>query len=250
MRIKILTLGLICFFIFAYCNSPADPEIEKALDPGNPDPTIVLNFPTINYFTATPSQILWGESFVLAWHVTDENWHISNLYWSIKDHKGVLWFESTRTDNPWGEHAVPMRPDYLGDWSYDVITTFTLTAKNDAGQVQESCTIETPPNLAEVVMTHGPTGVFYSNFYHVTGGVKNIGSLPAFNTKVSVDLYGSYGDLLASGECMVGGDGFRFEPQYSAGWQIEFSGDIYYILYREMGSGSEIRYEITWDESP
>ena len=33
MRVKILALGLICFFIFAYCNSPADPEIEKTLNP-------------------------------------------------------------------------------------------------------------------------------------------------------------------------------------------------------------------------
>lgn len=35
MRVKVLILGLICFFIFAYCNSPADPEIEKTLNPGN-----------------------------------------------------------------------------------------------------------------------------------------------------------------------------------------------------------------------
>ena len=34
MKAKILILGLICLFIFAYCNSPADPEIKKALNPG------------------------------------------------------------------------------------------------------------------------------------------------------------------------------------------------------------------------
>jgi len=33
MKTKILTLGLICFFIFAYCKSPADPEIKKTLNP-------------------------------------------------------------------------------------------------------------------------------------------------------------------------------------------------------------------------
>lgn len=37
MRIKILVLGLICLFAFAYCNSPADPEIEKALNPPDSD---------------------------------------------------------------------------------------------------------------------------------------------------------------------------------------------------------------------
>lgn len=36
MRTKILTLALICLFVFASCNSPADPEIEKALTQ-NPD---------------------------------------------------------------------------------------------------------------------------------------------------------------------------------------------------------------------
>lgn len=35
MRTKVLILGLICLFVFAYCNSPADPEIEKVLNPGN-----------------------------------------------------------------------------------------------------------------------------------------------------------------------------------------------------------------------
>jgi len=34
MRTKILILGLICLFVFTYCDSPADPEIEKALNPG------------------------------------------------------------------------------------------------------------------------------------------------------------------------------------------------------------------------
>lgn len=36
MKTKILTLGLICFFIFAYCTSPADLEIKNILNPGNP----------------------------------------------------------------------------------------------------------------------------------------------------------------------------------------------------------------------
>lgn len=33
MRTKVLTLGLICFFVFAYCNSPADPGIEETVKP-------------------------------------------------------------------------------------------------------------------------------------------------------------------------------------------------------------------------
>lgn len=38
MRTKVLILGLLCFFIFAHCNSPADPEIKKVLNPEPPDP--------------------------------------------------------------------------------------------------------------------------------------------------------------------------------------------------------------------
>ncbi len=33
MRLKILVLGLALFFTFAYCTSPADPDIEEALNP-------------------------------------------------------------------------------------------------------------------------------------------------------------------------------------------------------------------------
>lgn len=34
---KILFLIFICFFVFTYCESPADPEIKKALNPGPVD---------------------------------------------------------------------------------------------------------------------------------------------------------------------------------------------------------------------
>jgi len=41
MRAKILTLGLICFFIFAYCESPASPDIEEIIV--KPKANIVLD---------------------------------------------------------------------------------------------------------------------------------------------------------------------------------------------------------------
>lgn len=56
MRMKVLTLGLICLFIFAYCESPVSPDI----------PEEVL-LPAIEYFTANPSQISYGESSTLSW---------------------------------------------------------------------------------------------------------------------------------------------------------------------------------------
>lgn len=42
MKAKILILGLVCLFVFTYCESPASPE--KALNPEPPDPT-----PDISY---------------------------------------------------------------------------------------------------------------------------------------------------------------------------------------------------------
>jgi hypothetical protein len=241
-KLSLAILSLVLGFVL--CLSSCKKGVEN---PHSYDPPQLHGLPVIHYFTATPEQILWGESFVLSWHVSNAS------YWIIKDHKGVTWFESTRIDNPWGECASTLRPDYLADWSYDVITTFTLTATNSNGQVQASCTVETPPNLAEVVMIWGPSGGRPGNqyIYEVRGGVKNIGSLPAFNTKVSVELWGCYGNLLASGECIVAEEDLngRLEPQQEAGWCITFD-DTYSILYQQMDWTSEIKYEITWDEVP
>ena len=41
MKAKILALGLVCFFIFAHCNSPASPDIEEAV--AKPEANIVLD---------------------------------------------------------------------------------------------------------------------------------------------------------------------------------------------------------------
>jgi len=54
MRVKIFISGLALFFIFIYCNSPADPEVEKTLtqnsgpiDGENPVSQIELEITTI-----------------------------------------------------------------------------------------------------------------------------------------------------------------------------------------------------------
>lgn len=44
MKAKILILGLVCLFVFAYCESPANPEIEKALNPEPSDPPIDIYY--------------------------------------------------------------------------------------------------------------------------------------------------------------------------------------------------------------
>lgn len=62
MKAKILILGLICLFIFAYCESPANPEIEKVLNSdstdsvGLPQATLkITTIPEAPVFTFVPS---------------------------------------------------------------------------------------------------------------------------------------------------------------------------------------------------
>lgn len=44
MRVKIFVMALVCLFIFTYCTSPADPEIEDVLKP-KPKANMVLDGP-------------------------------------------------------------------------------------------------------------------------------------------------------------------------------------------------------------
>ena len=64
MRTKVLILGLICFLVFAYCESPVSPDIPKE-----------ILLPAIEYFTASPSQISCGESSTLSWN-TVNTWKV------------------------------------------------------------------------------------------------------------------------------------------------------------------------------
>ncbi|MBA7496914.1 hypothetical protein ES702_07523 [subsurface metagenome] len=215
MKTKILVLGLICLFVFAHCNSPADPEIEKVLNP-------IL--PAINYFTVTPTDINQFQTATLEWKTTNAN--------------------KVEIDNGIGEVAL--------EGMIEVIpletTNYRLWATNNDGQVTDNCRVEVFIGPANVEMRWGPTGEHYGNRYEVRGGVKNTGTGIAFNTKVSVELYGSPGVLLASGDCLVGGEGFKFYPeQQNVCWEVIFD-DTSGILYRGMDWDSEITYEITWED--
>jgi len=116
MRAKIFILGLICIFLFAYCNSPADPEIKKVLNPGNPGNP---GLPVINYFTASGD----GEKATLTWKVTN----------SFR----------TEIDNGIGE----VLSQGIRNVSVTQTTTYILTAINGKGQVQASCTALYSPRL-------------------------------------------------------------------------------------------------------
>ena len=209
---KLSILGLICLLVFAYCKSPADPKIEEALSP------------IIESFSAAPKSIVRGEASQLSWTVLQAK--------SIEIDQGIGRVLKSGTKWVWPEET----------------TTFTLTATNETGQTQKSCTVEVTLGHATVVMKSKPTyGMNSLEVFIVGSSVKNIGNIPALNVKVSIELWGCYGNLLASGECMVGGEGFILEPQAWAGWEIRFyeNGPL---LLREMDSTSQILWKITWDE--
>lgn len=119
MKTKILILGLMCLFIFAYCNSPADPEIEKALNPGNPgnpgptedDPPVILYF--------------YEEHIAAGSH---------NIFWGVAETPVATVITS------WGSGEVPLT-GITTVWVSER-TTYTLTATNGAGETSESITIE------------------------------------------------------------------------------------------------------------
>lgn len=132
MKTKILTLGLFCLFIFAYCNSPADPEIEKTLNPGNP------GLPVIASFTATHLQ---SNHFTLSWSTENAT--------TVKIDQGI------------GE--VPA----IGTMEVQILepTTYTLTASNAMGTSTASCPVEgIPASLMEVEITTIPETVIFTYY--------------------------------------------------------------------------------------
>jgi len=65
MRIKILILGLI-FLILVVCK-PGDEDIKSPYSPELPTTDQL----TINYFTANPTKVLYGDSTMLSWSVSN-----------------------------------------------------------------------------------------------------------------------------------------------------------------------------------
>lgn len=61
MRTKVLILGLICFFLMLCKGAPKSPFSSK----------LSTNQPTIHYFVADSSEILYGNSTMLSWSVSN-----------------------------------------------------------------------------------------------------------------------------------------------------------------------------------
>jgi len=123
MKTKILILSLICLFIFAYCTSPADPQIEKALNPGNPgNPGITETSgddpPVILYFY---EEHLFGATHCLSWSVAETSTATVTASWTA------------------GEVPLTSSGNCL---TVDETTTYILTAISAGGSAEASLVIE------------------------------------------------------------------------------------------------------------
>jgi hypothetical protein len=116
MKIKILSLVLICFFVFAYCESPESPEPPE-------EPLL----PEIEYFRASQSPISPGESSVLSWSTINAA-QVLLFCWDNGQHNAPTVFvvEKTGTKEVWP----------------DKTTIYRLTAYNKAKDVMEYITVE------------------------------------------------------------------------------------------------------------
>ena len=105
MKIKVLTLGLVCLFALAFCKKtlPTSPDMEYAF------------VPVINYFLATPAEIDPGGSSVL-------NWRVIN---------------ATMVEIDQGIGVVPLVTGEV-EVSPEATLIYTLTATNEHGSSTES----------------------------------------------------------------------------------------------------------------
>ncbi len=131
MRVKILTLGLICFFVFTYCESPVSPDIPEE---------VLLLRPTIEYFRASATQISYGESVALSWR-TVNTWKVL-LFCDDGAHSlspGVRVVEKTGTLEVWPERTTIYRLVASGSGSPILQLTPWLSS------LAESITVEVIP---------------------------------------------------------------------------------------------------------
>jgi len=142
MKAKVLTLGLICFFIFASCTSPADPEIKKALNPGNPTNSGTIETsgddpPVILYFY---EEHLYGSTHCLYWDIAETPVATVTASWTL------------------GE--VPLTSTGSCMAVYET-TTYTLTAISAGGSAEASVVIEPKERAVLEVTTIPEVPIFH-----------------------------------------------------------------------------------------
>jgi len=195
MRNKILILCLICFFILASCISPADPEIEERIKHEEQ-----LNYPIIEYFSASPTSLWYLEKSTLRWKIMNVN--------------------RIEIDNGIGEIST----EGMKEVAPAETTIYILTATNEDGNVKQSCKVSCRPAY---LWDWGISDSFGNYTYHVYGTVINRGWTIAHNPKVIVTLYES-GIVVAIEEQDLT-DKYYMNPGEKISWHIIFDDSEHYI---------------------
>jgi len=216
MRTKILILGLVCFFIFSYC--------KKGL-PTSPDFSDVQSL-KINYFTVSPSQILYGESSMLSWSV-------SNALKVVIDY-GIGTVGQTGV-----KEVSPSEP-----------TTYTLTAYSEDDSVTRSTKLVVIPRAIIIIQrTKWQSDIEDRNNNRLWGcgylvWLENIGNRTAISFQVYTKIYDLAGNLL---------DGKVYSSTYDLPPEEISDGHLIHWPY-ELGhcesiDHSKTEFEIAWENS-
>lgn len=212
MRAKVLTLGLICFFVFSHCKRqlPTTPELSLQ----------------IRYFTASPSQISAGEFSILSWSVIGAEKVI------IDQNIGEVAANGTREVSP------------------VETTVYTLTAYGKTDTVSRTATVNV--SAANVVFDGVLWCNQYTASVFVQGIIDNIGNGTAVNIVIHARLFDSenkeiwYGTRLYV--CPVE-DNSCLEANWN-GYGVEVIWDVPYeicIQVEDPGMSRTGWVEVTWD---
>lgn len=218
MRTKILTLGLICLFVLI-------PGCKKQL-PTSPDISSIIH-PKIEYFTASHTQILLGES--------------STLSWSVKN--------ATTITIDQGIGAVAEQGTI--EVSPEEATTYTLVAStgNDSARASVQVDVLMPATFdfrANLDLTCPPSPYNTEGWVSSQGWVQNIGGQPGTNVVIHVPLIDEItGDEFHHLERLVSsrvepGEIARFEFTWTVPWEI-------YIRIAHVATHDAIYF--TWDNN-
>lgn len=220
MRTKVLTLGLICIFIFAYC--------KKQL-PTSPDILSIIH-PKIEYFTANSESISRGESSTLSWSVKNATTI------TIDQGIGTVAEQDTTEVSP------------------EETTTYTLVASTGSDSARASVQVDVlmPAQVdfhAYLEGTSGHDGMamppVVEGYMHTWGNVENTGGATATNIVLHIPLVDYFFQEVYHLEYLVCS---RLEPEERVefDYTLTLSLEIYFQI--DVGKSWQQRY-FTWDNN-
>ncbi len=176
----------------------------------NADETAPLNPPNVVYFGADATEIFRGTEVKLSWNV----WNAATV--EIDNGIGAV---------P-ASGSVPVKPEST--------TTYTLTARNSDGTVQNKVTI----NVRVYLVSWYKKVKSYGSPY-ILGTVKNIGDKPIYNVKISWAAYNANNTIIDTADGFPGDLG-TISPGISA---------VFEAIFFNLSSWNQIyslTYTISW----